>query len=235
MKSIDDMPYAMIGACLGAICFLAGNIVFYRYGWWQLALAPVFGAFLGCVAGVGTLWGRKLPIDATMGDFKAAMQASPELQKVRPSRFPFREANRKFNEKYRKPLRDSLFLYLGVLAVVWVVALFVLQDTMAALNTTLLALLAAHVVRIYYLAKMRNLTLATAQYIPGLGAIVVGLLLITLAYVKASANPASLGWEPSRSIVLSLAVAIALAVYTDFFIAAWLQRLTGSIDSDAEL
>jgi hypothetical protein len=233
MKSIDDMPYAIIGACLGAVGFLVGNIVFYRYGLWQLATAPVTGAILGYVAGVWTLRDRKLRIGATMGDFKAAMSTSPELPKARPSRLPFREANREFNQKHRKQLRGSIFLYLGSLVVVWIAALFTLKDTTAALNTTLLGLLAAHGVRIYYLAKVRNLTLTRAQYVPVIGAIFVMPLLIILAYVKASANPASLGWEPSRSIVLSLALAMALTVHADFVVAAWWQRLTGSIDSDA--
>ena len=73
MKSIDDMPYAIIGACVGAILFFAGNLFMYRY-LWQLELAPVVGAVLGYVAGVWTLRDRKLPISATMGDFKATMR-----------------------------------------------------------------------------------------------------------------------------------------------------------------
>jgi hypothetical protein len=233
MKSIDDMPYAMTGACLGAIGFLVGNIVFYRYGWWQLAVAPVAGAILGYVAGAWALWDRKLPIGATMGDFKVAMGDNPKLPKTRPSRVPFREANREFNQRHRKQVRGSIGFYLGSLVVVWVVALFTLKDAGAALNATLLALLAAHAVRIYQLAKMPDLTLTRAQYVPGVGAILVGMALILLAYVKASTNPASLGWEPSRSIVLSLAMAMAFTVYTDFIIAAWLQRLTDPTRSDA--
>jgi hypothetical protein len=233
MKSIDDFPYAVIGACLGALGSLVGNIVFYRYGWWQLALAPVLRATLGYVAGVWALRDRKLPIGATMGDFKATMSASPESPKVRPSRFPFKEANKEFNRKHQKQIRGSMALYLGSLVVVWILALFTLEDTKAALNVTLLALLAAHVVRIYYLAKMCNVTLTAAQYVSFAGAILVMSLLIVLAYVKAVPGTAGLSWEPSRSIVLSVGIAAVLSVYADFVIASWLQRLIGPIDSDA--
>ena len=233
MKSIDDMPYAMIGTCLGAVGSLVGNIVFYRYGWWQLALAPVLGATLGYVAGVWALRDRKLPIGATMGDFKATMRTSPELPKVRPSRFPYREANREFNRKYRKQIRDSIVLYLGSLVVVWILAFFTLEDTKAALNVTLLALLAAHAVRISHLAKVRTLTLTRAQYVLVAGTILVMSVLVMLAYVKATIGTAGLSWEPSRSIVLSVGMAAALSAYADFVIASWLQRLMGPIDSDS--
>ncbi len=176
---------------------------------------------------------RRLPIGATIGDFKATMSASAEVPKVRTSKFPFREANREFNRKHQKQIRESLVLYLGSLVVIWVVALLLLQDTRAALNATLLALLAVHAVRIYYLAKLRNLALTRAQYVPAFGAILVISLLIPLAYVKTATGAAGLSWEPSRSIVLALGIAAPFSVYADFVIASWLQRLGGSIDSDA--
>ena len=72
MKSIDDMPYAVIGACVAAIIFFVSNLFVYRY-LWQLELAPVVGAVLGYVAGVWVLRDRKLPIGATMAEFKATM------------------------------------------------------------------------------------------------------------------------------------------------------------------
>lgn len=71
MKSIDDIPYAILGAGLGAACFLLGNAVTYQHPW-QLWLAPVAGGVLGYVAGVMTVRSRKLPFTATLREFRAA-------------------------------------------------------------------------------------------------------------------------------------------------------------------
>jgi ribose/xylose/arabinose/galactoside ABC-type transport system permease subunit len=74
MKSIDDIPYAILGAGVAAACFLLGNAFTYQF-LWQLWLAPVVGGALGYVAGVMTLRSRKLPFTATLGEFKAANSA----------------------------------------------------------------------------------------------------------------------------------------------------------------
>ena len=73
MKSIDDLPYALIGAALATIGFFVGNLVFYQHTW-QLVVAPVVGAALGLLAGALALRGKKLPVLATLGDFKEAMK-----------------------------------------------------------------------------------------------------------------------------------------------------------------
>ena len=71
MKSIDDMPYAILCVGFGAACFLLGNALTHQY-LWQLWLAPVVGGVLGYVAGVTTLRSQKLTFTATLGEFKAA-------------------------------------------------------------------------------------------------------------------------------------------------------------------
>jgi uncharacterized membrane protein YfcA len=73
MRSLDDMPYAVIGAVVGAVLFMFGTLFVYRYDW-QLVAAPVVGAILGYLAGVWTLKDRKLPIGSTLRDFKTAMK-----------------------------------------------------------------------------------------------------------------------------------------------------------------
>jgi hypothetical protein len=73
LKSIDDIPYVLIGTVLVTVGFIVGNLFFYQHTW-QLILAPFAGAILGCLAGLLALRGRKLPYYATMRDFKAAMK-----------------------------------------------------------------------------------------------------------------------------------------------------------------
>jgi hypothetical protein len=73
MKSLDDVPYAILGAAIGAMTFSLGNLLFFQY-WWQLELAPIFGGLLGYIAGVSVLRERNLPIGSTLRDFKATMK-----------------------------------------------------------------------------------------------------------------------------------------------------------------
>jgi ribose/xylose/arabinose/galactoside ABC-type transport system permease subunit len=75
LKSIDDLPYALICTVVIAACFLFGNLLVYQYNW-QLIAAPVVGVLLGFLAGVSTLRGKKLRFSATIGEFKAAMKKS---------------------------------------------------------------------------------------------------------------------------------------------------------------
>jgi hypothetical protein len=73
LKSLDDMPYAILGALVAATIFMVSTLFVYRYGW-QLVAAPIVGAILGYIAGVWTLKDRKLPIGSTLRDFKATMK-----------------------------------------------------------------------------------------------------------------------------------------------------------------
>jgi len=73
LRSIDDIPYALVGTAIGAMCFFLGNLVFFKSPW-QLALAPVVGAVLGYVAGIAALRDKKLPSAATMGQMKGALK-----------------------------------------------------------------------------------------------------------------------------------------------------------------
>jgi uncharacterized membrane protein YfcA len=66
---IDDVPYALIGTLLAVIGFFLGNLVFHQYTW-QVVIAPIVGGILGFLASVMTLRSKKLPISATMRDFK---------------------------------------------------------------------------------------------------------------------------------------------------------------------
>jgi hypothetical protein len=77
LKSLDDMPYVLIGTILATVGFFVGNLFFYRYNW-QLIVAPVIGAILGFAAGVLVLQGRKLHFSTTLGEFKAAMKRQNE-------------------------------------------------------------------------------------------------------------------------------------------------------------
>lgn len=73
LKSIDDLPYALITTIFITACFILGTLFVYRYNW-QLIVGPIAGALLGFLAGVIALRGKKLRLSATMGEFKAAMK-----------------------------------------------------------------------------------------------------------------------------------------------------------------
>jgi ribose/xylose/arabinose/galactoside ABC-type transport system permease subunit len=73
LKSIDDVPYVLIGIVLATVGFLVGNLIFHQH-LWQVIVAPFAGAIMGFLAGLIALRGRSLPYLATLRDFKAAMK-----------------------------------------------------------------------------------------------------------------------------------------------------------------
>ncbi|WP_407155062.1 hypothetical protein [Bradyrhizobium sp. STM 3557] len=73
MKSVDDLPYAFVGAIFGGVCFFLGNLLF-NHSAWQLIMALVVGAILGCLAGVMALRSKRLSCSATMREMKLAME-----------------------------------------------------------------------------------------------------------------------------------------------------------------
>jgi hypothetical protein len=76
VKSIDDAPYALVGATLGAVGFLLGNLVL-NYGSWLVG-AFILGAVLGFVAGILALRSKKLSPFATVGEMKLAIKRESE-------------------------------------------------------------------------------------------------------------------------------------------------------------
>ncbi|HKS20171.1 MAG TPA: hypothetical protein VJS63_13280 [Bradyrhizobium sp.] len=70
MKTLDDVPYAVLGAIFAAVCFFIGNLVFYR-SLWQLLVAPMVGALLGLITGIQVARSKKLRPFATLREFKA--------------------------------------------------------------------------------------------------------------------------------------------------------------------
>lgn len=72
MQCLDDLPYSVFVAFLGAAAFFLGNLVFYQFPW-QLVAAPIMGGLLGFVAGVRVVRSKKLPIFATVREHRIAM------------------------------------------------------------------------------------------------------------------------------------------------------------------
>jgi hypothetical protein len=78
VKALDDIPYAVLGLIVAAVCFFLGNVVFYRAPW-QLIVAPVVGGLLGLVAGIQVVRSKNLRAFATLGEFRKA--TSSEVKK----------------------------------------------------------------------------------------------------------------------------------------------------------
>lgn len=72
MKLVDDLPYVIFVALLGAGAFFIGNLVFFQF-LWQLVAAPIVGALLGFLVGVQVVRSKKLPIFATVREHRIAM------------------------------------------------------------------------------------------------------------------------------------------------------------------
>ena len=81
VKVLDDIPYAVLGLIVAAVCFFLGNIVFYRAPW-QLIVAPIVGGILGLVAGIQVVRSKHLRMFATLREVKEA--ASEEGKKTLP-------------------------------------------------------------------------------------------------------------------------------------------------------
>ena len=71
VKALDDIPYAVLGLIVAAVCFFLGNLVFYRAPW-QLIAAPAVGGLLGLIAGIQVVRSKDLRTFATLREFKEA-------------------------------------------------------------------------------------------------------------------------------------------------------------------
>ena len=75
MKSIDDLPYALVGTVFITTCFVLGTLLVYRHNW-QLIAGPVAGLVFGPVMSAIVLRSKRLRLSATMGELKKAMKKS---------------------------------------------------------------------------------------------------------------------------------------------------------------
>jgi hypothetical protein len=81
VKSVDDIPYALVGAVLGAVCAFPGNLLFHRYAW-QIGAAPIAGGVLGYVAGIMALRSKRLSASSTMAEMKLALRREREKPEI---------------------------------------------------------------------------------------------------------------------------------------------------------
>jgi hypothetical protein len=73
VKSLDDIPYIVIGMGFAAAGFFLGTLLCYQ-SLWPLLAGPTFGAVLGCIAAAMVLRKKELPLSATLGDVKASLR-----------------------------------------------------------------------------------------------------------------------------------------------------------------
>jgi hypothetical protein len=120
-------------------------------------------------------------------------------------------------------LRTSIILHLIAVAAVWSVAFLLMNDASAALITTLVALLAVHILYIAYLTNAHDLVLTKVQYFVTLCMTFTVMLMLLFAYSRSAASVSGSGWETFKPIFLWLALATVLSIYVDFAIASFLR------------
>jgi hypothetical protein len=121
-------------------------------------------------------------------------------------------------------VRASIILHLIAVAAVWGVAFLTLSDANAALITTLVVLLAMHILYIAYLTNAHDLILTRPQYLVTLCMAFTVMLMLLFAYSRSSASVSGFAWETFKPIFLWLALATVLSIYVDFAIASFLRR-----------
>jgi hypothetical protein len=129
---------------------------------------------------------------------------------------------KEFNRTHVGLVRASLILHLIAVAAVWGVAFLTLNDANAALITTLVVLLAMHILYIAYLTN--DLILTRMQYLVTLCMAFTVTLMLLFAYSRSAASGSGFSWETFKPIFLWLALATVLSIYVDFAIASFLRR-----------
>jgi hypothetical protein len=130
---------------------------------------------------------------------------------------------KEFNRTHVGLVRTSIILHLIAVAAVWGVAFLSMNDASAALITTLVVLLAVHILYIAYLTNAHDLILTKIQYLVTLCMAFTVMLMLFFAYSRSAASVSGFGWETLKPIFLWLALATVLSIYVDFAIASFLR------------
>jgi hypothetical protein len=131
---------------------------------------------------------------------------------------------REFNRTHAGLVRTSIILHLIAVAAVWGAAFLTLNDANAALTTTLVVLLAMHLLYIAYLTNAHDLILTRIQYLVTLCMAFAVILMLFFAYLRSAASVSGFAWETFKPNFLWLALATVLTIYVDFAIASFLRR-----------
>jgi hypothetical protein len=131
---------------------------------------------------------------------------------------------KEFNRTHVGLVRASIILHLIAVAAVWGVAFLTLNDANAALITTLVVLLAMHILYIAYLTNAHDLILTRIQYLVTLCMAFTLILMLLFAYSRSAPSVSGFSWETFKPIFLWLALATVLSIYVDFAIASFLRR-----------
>ena len=104
---------------------------------------------------------------------------------------------KEFNQTHAGLVRTSIILHLIAVAAVWGVAFLTLNDANAALITTLIVLLALHMLYIAYPTNAHDLILTRIQYLVTLCMAFTVTLMLLFAYSRSAAGVSGFAWETS--------------------------------------